>query len=925
MAALYPPIVASSMPAFDVNIANSDGVKIYFTLPVYMEPRWMDSVHVVIRRQSSNVNVTNNDRGFLVKAPELEKETGRYFITLNGKEDIRKSLKESTGTIDSKLNYNTGFQAGIIYKIQLRTSSVGNKHEDPYGNGQYVDDTEYRTTTADYFSRNGNTYSQWSTVSLIKAIHAPNFYINGFSQSENNYFSYSLPDFMGIYEKVYINENDNEITSTQYLKYWRMRLLNNNYSTSQKTKISDYTLVDSGWNMVSANNYITEDNDNSLSLDCSLPYQLKDDETYKILFEIRTNNNYVAEKLYTFTYEPANVGELDGDLITYVNEEEGYIKVVFTPQNNNITYTNICLRRSDSKTNFLKWEDLKNETITELTTTKSWVYYDFTPQSGRAYKYLIQKRDTRGRRGKPIYDKISGGKEGKDNPGKNLAEWQHAFLLESNTDGQISLTKQLKLKYDFQISSWKTNISESKTDTIGSKYPYIRRNGNMYYRSFPISGTITAYMDNADLLTSKKELYDDYTNYNQTEDKNYHTVYESFQKKQGYYTRQYDYTYERQFREKVEQFLYNSKPKLYKSMQEGNVLIKLMEVSLTPKNELGRLIYTFSATAYEIDQATIQNYNKYNFIQIGTFKHQITSSKDHIGQVPIPQNGFNADQDILGTGSSPAANSIASQEKYNESINNTKVTGISLKWLRLTVESDPYLIYKDTEDNIIIDEAEIQNKLDQVSNDDISRLYKIGILVSQNGVIYLGTLIYINNKPIIIPVGNNVYQIKDNELQINSIIPAKDGLKAYIDYVANITIDNDASDEPIDIKMQPIFGQETGTYQQSDNIINKIKKDNAYNFINDEGEHINQYISGIKTILIDTEPGTEIEVRTSSMSKNDKSILKIDETGELYLDPCNSIVTIDRLIIKGIPEDSNYLPVDALIFYTANLRRDVLP
>jgi len=36
-------------------------------------------------------------------------------------------------------------------------------------------------------------------------------------------------------------------------------------------------------------------------------------------------------------------------------------------------------------------------------------------------------------------------------------------------------------------------------------------------------------------------------------------------------------------------------------MQEGNIFIKLMEVNLTPKNELGRMIYTFSATAYEID------------------------------------------------------------------------------------------------------------------------------------------------------------------------------------------------------------------------------------------------------------------------------------------------------------------------------------
>ena len=34
------------------------------------------------------------------------------------------------------------------------------------------------------------------------------------------------------------------------------------------------------------------------------------------------------------------------------------------------------------------------------------------------------------------------------------------------------------------------------------------------------------------------------------------------------YVNRYDYTYERKFREVVEQFLYNAQPKLYKSMQE---------------------------------------------------------------------------------------------------------------------------------------------------------------------------------------------------------------------------------------------------------------------------------------------------------------------------------------------------------------------
>ena len=84
-----------------------------------------------------------------------------------------------------------------------------------------------------------------------------------------------------------------------------------------------------------------------------------------------------------------------------------------------------------------------------------------------------------------------------------MGEWEHALLLETSGDGDVTKVRQLKLKYDFQISSYKTNISESKTDTIGSQYPYIRRNGNMYYRSFPITGTITAFMDDAQIFVTR--------------------------------------------------------------------------------------------------------------------------------------------------------------------------------------------------------------------------------------------------------------------------------------------------------------------------------------------------------------------------------------------------------------------------------------
>lgn len=41
------------------------------------------------------------------------------------------------------------------------------------------------------------------------------------------------------------------------------------------------------------------------------------------------------------------------------------------------------------------------------------------------------------------------------------------------------------------------------------------------------------------------------------------------------------------------------------------MLIKITNVSLTPNATLGRMIYTFSCTATEIDSATFESYNKY--------------------------------------------------------------------------------------------------------------------------------------------------------------------------------------------------------------------------------------------------------------------------------------------------------------------------
>jgi hypothetical protein len=45
--------------------------------------------------------------------------------------------------------------------------------------------------------------------------------------------------------------------------------------------------------------------------------------------------------------------------------------------------------------------------------------------------------------------------------------------------------------------------------------------------------------------------------------------------------------------------LQNGQEKFFSTVEEGMMIVRLTNVSLTPKKELGRMIYSFSATATE--------------------------------------------------------------------------------------------------------------------------------------------------------------------------------------------------------------------------------------------------------------------------------------------------------------------------------------
>ncbi len=53
----------------------------------------------------------------------------------------------------------------------------------------------------------------------------------------------------------------------------------------------------------------------------------------------------------------------------------------------------------------------------------------------------------------------------------------------------------LRLKFNPQVSSFKNIIQEQKIETIGNRFPFFFRNGQLQYREIPISGLISTEMD----------------------------------------------------------------------------------------------------------------------------------------------------------------------------------------------------------------------------------------------------------------------------------------------------------------------------------------------------------------------------------------------------------------------------------------------
>ena len=277
----------------------------------------------------------------------------------------------------------------------------------------------------------------------------------------------------------------------------------------------------------------------------------------------KTINNYDIEIVSSKELEITVSSNTAGNIIE-TNIDNGYNKI-------NISQSGQLVRRLiDSN----YWTILVSSNIGE--------FNDYFIESGLQYEYGILNSNT--------INLIEG---------SVMNNYEDMFLNDGN--------RQLKIKFNPKISSFKNTVLENKIDTIGHKYPFFFRNAQVSYKEFTISGLISYLTDEENLFMDNGNNIESTRDKTPSETSLINTIFSTDLSIENI-------NKEKKFRFEVLNWLNNSKPKVFKSATEGLYIIRLMNISLTPNDTLGRMLYTFNATAYEIADFTYENLVKYKLI-----------------------------------------------------------------------------------------------------------------------------------------------------------------------------------------------------------------------------------------------------------------------------------------------------------------------
>ena len=847
---LYPPIINTYMPAFIQN----QPCRVYFSLSdfnKYEDVR--NNVQVMINDKNTNQSVLNST---LYPA-------GIKITSLNEDKNISSNMRYYIDILPSELR-EAEFKTNRFYKVQIRFTSSAVAIYNP--------ETD---KIAKWLVDNQSMFSEWSSVCLVRGIKQPIVTIRGFEENVQNKEIIFTSETIQLVGNVQFENPSGEMA--EFLDSVQVKLF--------KKELGE----DSG------KNHSVEIFQDATAFKSEFKYVFKeaieDGVSYVIKFTYVTNGGYQESKNYTFKVIQYGIDKINANIFATADDAEGRIKIevkaLETIKEDFIG--KITIRRTSSESNFAEWEDVHNVLLTEAKEL-DYTWYDYTIKSGVWYKYCVQKRNRRNDRGVIVTTKEP-----------VMAYFEDVFLTHGG--------RQLKLKFDATVSSFKYNVLESKIDTLGSQYPFIRRNGHAKYRTFPITGLITSFCDEAGLFTTKQDIYGNtlslYEKYNDDNDINEYR----------------DFSYEREFREKVMDFLYENNIKLFKSPTEGNILVRLMDINLTPNQTLGRMLYSFSATAYEMDKADIDNYNNYDIQTKNELSEGLIQQKeDKLGKVIISGsystwgNYFYIKDPCTGSSeriSCPSDNIVDLINALNihkGSIgfdNEVK----KLKQATLVFTTKPYLI------------KEYNGKLSILPQNDSYR----PTLIEEDAIVTFGYWIKVNNKDILINA-NTQYNKNRNYNKYsatpNGFIPlVRDEYATYV--IENLDIYSLQIQNGADVEITYIA--ENIQTESVTNLVNKVyynKKIGQLEDIfkpghsvikdlrlkySDNYERGYEELIAVNGISIEAPQGTLVTMKDSLDDRYNQH--EISDTG--FLDFENLSTTIDELYFNGMrlskaPYQENY-------------------
>lgn len=688
-----------------------------------------------------------------------------------------------------------GWELNQLYKVQLRFCEV-----------------DLKTETMSEIIANENNFSEWSTVTLIRGIQQPKLTLLNFKEENEVIFTATNNVFAGRVDNLHSDDS---------LVYYQIKIVD-------KRNLNKI-IYDSGIC------YTNEYNPNEINHFVKKGFA--DGESYIVKITYETASLFRETKEFSFSVIDIGRDTLNAVITAEPNDEDGYIKInIYSKEMDNFI-GNLTIRRASSKNNFEIWEDVYTTTVMSIDERLNVSWNDYTVESGIWYKYCVQKRNNHGERGLVIM---------LNSP--VMVTLQDMFLTTAD--------KQLKIKFNPQVNSFKHTLSDSLTQTLGSKYPFIKRNGNVNFRQFSISGLISHFCDENELFCSKDELYQGQTSlYNKYNEQHRITEYN-------------DFSLERAFREKVQEFLYANEVKLFRSPTEGNILVRLMDVSFTPNTTLGRMVYSFSATAYEIDEINFETLDKYNIQKVGTYQESFFRTYTKKYQIKekfvVSRNGVHEVVNIK--------NFIQNYENEN-AIEGTKKVVNTFNDIDISFESEPYLINVGGSTPVPISNANESNNATDIV---------LGYLISVNGEWFVVS-------------SRGRFTLTGDDVKITSlslIVPGISGYELNVLMKCSYEVQEmeDTSDAIKQIVYSSRVGQIRGDCDSTTSLYNIISKKYEY-----QTNANYQRMYALNSVTVEVEPNTVFYLK--NVSSNSYNKYMVGKSGILNI--VSEDYDIDGLYILG--------------------------